>query len=488
MKAKRLTVIRKIGKDAAPRKKSLAAASSPKPSGHRTASSVAGVPLETCADAAFEQLRPGLHRLVERGVWPGVAACAFVDGKLRLLDEFGHADLESGQPMTSRSLVRLYSMTKCIVAAAVLQLVDSRKLGLDDRLSDHIPGFGKMYVIPEGEDGLPDEAHLEPACRPITIRHLLTHTSGISCGPAVGIDGPKKRNARELAWLGIYNEVVGTADRGEFRNLGAWVSEIAKLPLWNHPGDHYGYGYGYDILGHLVELKTGQQLAKYLRQHIFEPLGMRSTRFDLAGVSPASHLRRHLTVLYRHTKSAKWGSDGKRRSLVRVDPPRRGAASRWSVSCKLPSGGGSLTHLEGGLLSTLDDYSRFLLAVTSGGAHPATGVRVLSKKMAEMMFADQTACLRPRRGAVQSPYDSNGLGLCCLGELLRRNAPCDEKWFDGVAGVRQWGGAASTAFKYDPNNGRPILLIVMTQAFPQDDGFTITEAMQLARKAVSGSA
>jgi len=255
------------------------------------------------------------------------------------------------------------------------------------------------------------------------------------------------------------------------------VLEVAKVPLWNHPGDFYGYGYSYDILGYLIELKTGRPLEKYLREKIFLPLGMHNSRFQLAG--------RSVAVLYRRTRSAKFGSNGSRFRLVRVDPPRPGAASRWSSSRLLPSGGGALTHLEGGLLSTLDDYSRFLLAVLNDGSHPATGARILSPAMASMMLADQTALLRhPRAPAAASPYENRGLGLSCLGEVQRDGAPNFGKWFDGVAGVRQWGGAASTAFKYDPHGGRPILIVLMTQAFPQDDGATISEALELTRQAV----
>lgn len=436
-------------------------------------------------DASQQKLRKRFNALVERGHWPGVAACIFVDGKPQLLEESGFADIEGKVPMTSKSLVRVYSMTKCIVAAAVLQLVDEGLFGLDDRLCDHIPAFNrKMHVISEGKDLLPDYDNLEVARRPITIRHLLTHTSGISCGPANGIDGPKKRNHRELAWLGIYGDLVAKADRRQFKNLGAWVEEVAKLPLWNHPGEFYGYGYSYDILGHLIELKTGEPLEKRLQKSIFKPLGMIDTRFHLGGNTPSSKPCKRLSVLYRRTKSARWGSNGKEFRLARVDPVRRGKASRWAQHGILPSGGGALTHLEGGLLSTLEDYSSFLLSVLNGGRHPMSKVRILSPSMATVMLADQTALLRPRAPAAASPYENKGLGLCCLGELQRRGAPNFGQWFDGVNGVRLWGGAASTAFKYDPNGGRPILVLLMTQAFPQDDGATISEALEITRQAV----
>merc|ERR1719188_1913400 len=179
---------------------------------------------------------------------------------------------------------------------------------------------------------------------------------------------------------------------------------------------------------------------------------MNDTRFD---VKAAGQLDR-LSTLYRCTKSAKFGGDG-------------------------------LTSLEGGLLSTLSDYSKFLLAVVSGGAHPESGARILKKASAEQMLADQTAMLAengrlPPRSA--NPYNDRGLGLSCLGELQRRGAPAWGQWFDGVPGVRLWGGAASSAFKYDPNGGHPILAIVMTQVLPQEDGTAITGLLRGVRQAL----
>eukprot|EP00928_Gymnodinium_smaydae_P046481 TRINITY_DN30971_c0_g1_i1.p1 TRINITY_DN30971_c0_g1~~TRINITY_DN30971_c0_g1_i1.p1 ORF type:complete len:525 (-),score=119.08 TRINITY_DN30971_c0_g1_i1:33-1607(-) len=444
---------------------------------------VGGVALaEGEAASSFESLRPGLRRLVDRGCWPGVAACIFVDGQPRLLEETGFADLETKEPMTSKSLVRIYSMTKCVVAAAVLQLVDAGLLGLDDKLSDYVPAFAKMSVVLEDKDGLPDLNKIVPARRPITIRHLLTHTSGIASHYASGIDGPKRRSRKEMAWSNLYKDLVAKVDSGEISTLDAWVDELAKLPLWSQPGACYGYGYSYDILGHIVELKTGKTLAAYLRERIFEPLGMRDTRFDLAALSNGSPTLRRLSALYRFTKSAQHGSDGRRTKLVRVDPPRRSAASSaWTRACELPSGGGALSSFEGGLLSTLDDYSKFLLAATSGGAHPISGARILSRKMATELLADQTLQLKPRAGVFASPYNDRGLGLSCMGEMQRKGCPEWGQWFDGVPGVRLWGGAASTAFKYDPNAGKPILVVLMAQAFPQDDGATITAALRGTR-------
>eukprot|EP00933_Yihiella_yeosuensis_P049414 TRINITY_DN4628_c3_g1_i1.p1 TRINITY_DN4628_c3_g1~~TRINITY_DN4628_c3_g1_i1.p1 ORF type:complete len:482 (-),score=76.78 TRINITY_DN4628_c3_g1_i1:249-1694(-) len=438
-------------------------------------------------ESTLKQLRQRLRRRVDRGQWPGLAAAVYVDGKLQLLEEAGYADIEAKAPMTRRSLVRIYSMTKCVVAAAVLQLAEAGRLRLDDPISKHIPAFKAPRVVAEGADGMPDFARTAPVNKPILIRHLLTHTSGISCGISPGLDGPKVRSARERAWAGIYKPLVDRVDSGDIKNLAQWVHELAELPLIDQPGTRYNYSYSYDILGYLVELKSGQKLQQYLRKHILGPLAMRDTSFELNSTASGSS---KLSVLYRYTKSAKFGSNGKANRLVRVDPPRRGAASLWSGRCQVPSGGGCVSGFEGGLLSTLDDYSSFLLTLLNGGAHPVSKARILSAKSAEQMLADQIKLLRPpgsSRGppASASPYDDRGLGLCCIGELQRKGAPCWGRWFDGVEGVRQWGGAASTAFKYDPNGGHPILAVLMTQALPQDDGDTITTLMQEVRKALS---
>lgn len=432
--------------------------------------SVGGVPL--AADPRMERLRRGLQIPVQRGSLPGLAAAVFVDGRLRMLEETGYADIQARTAMTKDKLVRLYSMTKCVIAAAVMQLVDGGLLSLDDELSAHLSDFASVRVIMEGDDGLPNWNTIVPPCRPILIRHLLTHTSGISCGLALGLDGPKRRGAREKAWASIYASLVQAVDRGEIHDLAAWVHGLACLPLVDHPGNSYSYGYSYDILGHLIELKSGKTLAMYLQDHIFRPLRMRDTCWEVN-----KKMSQRLAVLYRYTKSARFGGDGRRRRLVSVDPPCRGTPSLWAARCKVPSGGGGVSSLQGGLLSTLDDYAKFLLAVTSGGAHPATGSKILSRESAQAMVADQTELLRSPGGPLPPlsahPYSSRGLGLSCIGELQRKGCPAWGHWFDGIPGVRLWGGAASCAFKYDPNGGCPILVIVMTQVLPQEDGAAI---------------
>jgi len=425
---------------------------------------------------SWRDLQKRLRRPVAKGQWPGLSACVFVSKSLRLVEELGYADLEAKTPMTRKTLMRIYSMTKCIVAAAVMQLLEAGHLDLNDELAKHLPCFQNLKVVTEADDGMPDFSRLTASRRPILIRHLLTHTSGISCGLAPTLDGPKQRTARERAWADIYAPLVNRVDRGEIKDLAQWVNELAQLPLISHPGTHYSYGYSYDILGHLVELKSGQKLENYLHEHIFKPLGMCDTSFQLPG-GPSS---KRLGVLYRYTKSRLWGSDGKRFRLVRVDP-KKGTPSRWA-KCKVPSAGGGLSSLEGGLLSTMDDYAKFLLAVTSGGQH--CGVRILSESSAEMMMSDLSSLLGTRVPSSARPYDDAGLGLSGIGELQRRGAPSWGGWFDGVSGVRQWGGAASCAFKFDPNKGRPILVMVMTQALPQDDGTTITTLLRDVREVI----
>merc|ERR1712218_120937 len=159
-------------------------------------------------------------------------------------------------------------------------------------------------------------------------------------------------------------------DSGEIDDLGTWVEELAKLPLVGHPGANYDYGYSYDVLGHLVKVKTGLDLPDYLDRYIFKPLGMCDTCFDLSNTQTGSLKSKRLAALYRYTESVPFGGDRQQPRLVRVDPLPRKTHSRWELPCKVPSGGGALSSFEGGLLSTLDDYAKFLLAVTSGGAHP----------------------------------------------------------------------------------------------------------------------
>lgn len=447
---------------------------------------VGGIALDSDAskNLAIQRVQRGLRQHVKAGKLPGLAGAVYVDGSLRLLEEAGFADVERSIPMTDKSIVRLYSMTKPLIAVVVQQLVDEKRLGLDDLLSDYIPGFKDVKVIKEGDDGLPNWDELVKPKQPIRIRHLLTHTSGISSGLASGIDGPKKRSARERAWAAIYAPLVRGVDEGQISSLAQWTDELAKLPLFEHPGVHYEYGFGYDVLGRIVELVTGGKLADELHRRIFKPLGMRDTFFDFQGLSKSvrAPAMTRLSVLYRRTKSTLFGGDGASKQFIRVDPlPHK--ATLWAARCQVPSGGGAVSSLAGGCLSTLDDYAKLLLTVVSGGAHPATGVRILSAGAAKRMLADQTAELGPRTPVGASPYDDRGLGLSCIGELQRRGAPSWGRWFDGVEGVRLWGGAASTAFKYDPNGGRPILAIVMTQVLPQEDGTAVSELLKGMRAA-----
>lgn len=452
------------------------------------AANAASVPIK--AQSAWEALRRQLHEPSRRGVSAGLAARVLVSGQERLCETVGMADIENKKPFTRRTLVRLYSMTKCVIAVGLFQLMEKGHLSLDDLLSDHIPAFRNVRVATIRRNGMPNLVRTLAPREAIRIRHLLTHTSGISSGLAPGLDGPRIRKAKERAWAGIYEPLVRKIDADGFPNLGAWVSELASLPLIEQTGTHYGYGYSYDILGHIVELKSGKPLAQYLRDHVFRPLGMNDTVFDLCDGRrvPRPELKARLSVLYRYTKSAKFGSDGKKARLVRVDPATKSGSSRWAKPCLVPSGGGGLSSLEGGLLSTLDDYTIFLRTLLQGGVHPESKVRILSQRSADLMLADQTAALGGKGRPVPpgcSPYDDQGLGLSCLGELQRKGAPAWGRWFDGVPHVRLWGGAASCAFKYDPNGGKPILAIVMTQVLPQEDGGTITDLMIGARKAVN---
>jgi len=446
----------------------------------------------------LEGLRDIVRQPVHQGLWPGEAALVFVDGRLRLIDEAGYADVEKEIPMSSSSLVRLYSMTKCVVAAAVLQLVDDGFLSLDDKLHEHLPWFRSPRVLIEKKDGWPEEGRTEPANKDITLRHLLTHTSGISGGAAPGIDAIRRWNRRERAWIDVYKPLVKEVDSGQ-HSLKSFVEELSHLPLWNHPGEHYSYGYSYDVLGYIIEVKTGKDLATYLRERIFEPLDMNSTGFDLTSIAASNPSLREeldksstsrsgskctrLSVLYRRTKSSRYGADGKTSQLVRIDPVGVSDNSKWT-QVDIPSAGGCVSSFAGGLLSTADDYAKFLLTVVSGGAHPATGKRILSESMAAEMLADQTAKIGRQVPATACPYGDRALGLSCLGEVQRAGAPSTGGWFDGVQGVRLWGGAANTAFKFDYNNGRPILIIIMSQVVPQDSGTTATALLRAVRAAM----
>jgi len=280
-------------------------------------------------------------------------------GQIAYCETFGYMDVEAKRPMPTDGIFRIASMTKAVTAVAVLQLMEQGHFMLDDPVSKHIPTFRDMTVAIEPNQVVPAE-------RPVTIRDLLRHTSGLLYG------GKAYHQAGLHSWD---------------RSLAEFVETLGQLPLAFQPGARFRYSYATDVLGHLVEVVSGQALDKYFEQFIFEPLAMHDTGF----VVPPEKVER-LTNHYRYT-------DG------RLICEEQAAASPFLQRSEALSGGGGWSYSYPGLVTTAHDWWRFMEMLRRHGQ--LDGRRVLSRPMVKLMCSDHLGDIP---GAFE-PGSGHGLGV-----------------------------------------------------------------------------
>ena len=352
----------------------------------------------------------------ERRIAGGVMLVA-QHGRIVHLRSFGKLDVDRGVPMSDTALFRIASMTKAITSVAVMQLVEDGSLLLSDPVAKYLPAFTNTTVAVLPTSGSSGGMSTVPARRPITIRHLLTHTAGISYGT-----GPLEAQYKAAGVFGWY-----CADRDE--TMGAMVDRLAALPFEAHPGERWVYGFGTDILGRVVEVVSGLSLDEYFRRHIFEPLKMRDTFFF---VPPEKSAR--LATVY----SAQ--ADG---TIARA--PEQGSAGQgaYVVGPRKCFSGGA------GLVSTITDYARFLQMLLDGGS--LDGARVLSPASVASMTSNHV-------GSLYSDGDLGfGLGFEVVDHLGRAGRL-------GAVGEFNWGSAYYPRYWVDPAHG--VVAIFMTQLIP----------------------
>src|SRR5215813_1024172 len=270
------------------------------------------------------RIRTSMQRYVDRGEVPGVVTLVARRGRVVHFDAVGYRDAESKAPMTTDAIFRIASMTKPITSVALMMLYEQGHFLLSDPISKFLPEFADMKVAvpaPAGE-AVAAPYKLMPAARPITIRHVLTHTAGLP-------------NSYRGMTQQQYTKTIERQDPNE--TMADVAKRIAKLPLNFHPGDAWEYGPGTDIVGRLVEVISGESLDEYFRKHIFEPMGMTDTYFYL----PASKVGR-FTAQY---------APGDANKIKLVDAPS--VQSRWIKEPHVFFAGA------GGLVSTAADYLRF---------------------------------------------------------------------------------------------------------------------------------
>ncbi|MGD2218275.1 MAG: serine hydrolase domain-containing protein [Gemmatimonadales bacterium] len=359
-----------------------------------------------------------VQQYVDEGKIAGVVALIARRGQLVHLRGYGHADIEGGTPMMPDAIFRIASMTKAVTSVAVMMLVEEGRLSLYDPLSRYMPAFSSTTVAVATEDASATSRGytVVEAERPITVRDLLTHTSGINYG--TGMVEAEYRQAGLYYWY--------FADEEE--PIGASIERLAGLPFVAQPGERWVYGFSTDVLGYLVEVLSGMTLAEFFQSRIFDPLGMRDTHFYLPTAK-----RNRLAAVYQATE------DGR---IVRAPDEGMGQGA-YVEGPRLSYSGGA------GLLSTAEDYGRFLQMLLNGGE--LNGTRLLSPKTVELMTANHVGDL----------YANGNLGFGLGFEVVEDVGRAGRVGSEGAYG---WGGAYYTLYWVDP--AEELVAVFMAQLLP----------------------
>ncbi|MBV1950091.1 serine hydrolase [Streptomyces sp. BV129] len=373
-------------------------------------------------EKALDRLDEHLGALVDEGRLPGFLVSVARGGRVARLTTYGLRDLAAGLPVETDTLWRIYSMTKPVTAVAVLMLVEEGRLALDDPIDRYLPEFADPRVY---ESGSVDDVRTRPAAGPIRIRHLLTHTAGLTF--AFYHDHPVDALYRAA---GLESSVPSGAD------LAETVAVYAGLPLQFEPGTRWNYSVATNVLGRLIEVVSGGPLDAFFATRILTPLGMTDTGFHL---TPEQEPR--LAELYGETE------DGGITPVPGL--PLRGRPRFLSGS--------------GGLVSSAADYHRFMELLRRGGE--LDGVRLLSPGTLALMTRNQLpgdAVLREFGAPAHQERANDGLGfgfnVSVVTDPARTLAP-------SAPGTFGWTGVATTAFWVAP--ALDMTVQFMTQVRPR---------------------
>ena len=382
------------------------------------------------AGADYRAVGVLLDQLVSSGLLAGANVLIHRSGSEAFYHQVGLSDVATGRPVARDTIFRLFSMTKPVVAAAAMCLVDDGILGLDDALTDYIPEFAGLGVF-LARDG--DMVRSAPA-GPICIRHLLTHTAGFSYW--FHQDNP-------VASLYADDSGIGLNERWRFDpalgGLEGLVRSLARLPLVARPGNSWHYGMSFEVAGSVIERATGLTLETFLKARIFTPLAMADTAFSI-GAGQADRL----ASLY----GPKAGGG--------LELLESGHDSPLLKTVSGHAGGG-------GLVATIEDYARFAEMLRNGGE--LDGQRVLSAEAVRAMMSNQLAPEQlaelPELAVWGLGGTGDGLGFG-LGGAVVLDPPANG--IPVFRGEYSWGGGASTTFWIDPEN--ELTVVFMTQLFP----------------------
>ena len=347
-------------------------------------------------------------------------------GKVAYLSPAGMMDVEREKPITEDTIFRIYSMTKPIATVALMMLYEHGHFQLADQVYKYIPEWRNLEVYVSGEYL---DFVTKPPERDMTIRDLLTHTSGLAYGASAETATPVAAAYQKMKVLDLH--------KGTLKEM---VQKVAELPLEFSPGTRWNYSISTDVCGYLVEVISGMSFNEYLEKYIFEPLGMVDTGF-------------HVPLEKQDRFAANYNRDTSKKLQLMDDP----ANSAYLTPPTCFSGGG-------GLVSTAADYYRFCQMLLNGGE--LDGVRLLGPRTIEYMTMNHLPGNQDLTDLSISAFSETanegvgfGLGFAVIIDLVKSQQA-------GSLGEYYWGGAASTIFWIDP--AQDLIVIFLTQMMPSN--------------------
>ncbi|MDR1552502.1 MAG: beta-lactamase family protein [Prevotellaceae bacterium] len=365
--------------------------------------------------ARLHRIDAAYQRLVDEGILPNAVTFVAHKGNIVHYKSFGWRDVDKKIPCRKDDIFRMASQTKAIAVVALMTLFEEGRFQLDENIKKYIPEFENPQVI-ETYNPIDTTYTMRPAKRDITIRHLITHTSGISAYDA------------QLSAICAKNGIPPLNTKADI-TLGEAIRRLAKIPLAHDPGEKFTYGISVDVLGYLIEILSEKSVDVFIKERIFDPLGMQDTYFYL----PDNKTDR-LVTLYEYTKDKKLQRSN---HPVHQTFPYEGARKFFSTGA--------------GLNGTIEDYAKFCQMILNDGEF--NGIRILGRKTLEMMRHNGVGDLRGEIGF--------GMAWDVFREQYAHRSIAS-------TGSSRWGGMFGTDYIIDPKE--ELILLIYVNVSPNFSG------------------
>lgn len=363
------------------------------------------------------RLEAGMNGWVKNNWINGSAVLIARHGKIVFNKAVGYNDLDTKTPLDKTGIFRIASQTKAVTTLATMMLWEEGKFSLDDSVAKFIPAFANARVLATYNPADTTYTTL-PAKRPVTIRDLLTHTSGLGY-PAIGTPAENAIYAKSYLTGGVGTKGQDLADA---------MNRLGKLPLFFQPGEKWKYGLNHDVLGYLIQVWSGMTLEEFFTTRIFKPLGMKDTYFNL----PAEKGSRLVNFFQQDTSG-----------VIK----KQGSVFGGALDMNYPLQKTNYFSGGGGLVSTIYDYAILLQMYLNGGEY--NGVRLLSRNTVRMITTNQIGDLFVDLGV--KTENKWGLGFSIITENGSRLGPSQ-------AGTYAWGGVFSTSYWVDPKEDMLVII------------------------------